>query len=153
MNKRYLDMVYAHLRYSDKPFLGSVTAPEHAEDFIIMTGIWMRDFTSPSQADVIRGCCCLDVWRGIVLKACGLSNVRRKWVLNKRSPNAIPGSRFRGIKPNASDHDEEQNVIRAWPNEIPRNCSGAPVDPKGGMLNAPRAEGRTRNRHGSRGGC
>ena len=96
---------------------------------------------------------CSMVWHGIVLKACGLSNVRRTWVLNKRSLNAIPGSRFRGIKPDASDHDEEQNVIRAWPNEIPRNCSGAPVNPKGGMLNGPRTEGRTRNRHGSRGGC
>ncbi|MEE8504711.1 MAG: trimethylamine methyltransferase family protein, partial [Kiloniellales bacterium] len=28
VNKRHLDMVYAHLRYSDKPFMGSVTAPE-----------------------------------------------------------------------------------------------------------------------------
>ena len=26
VNKRHLDMVYAHLRYSDKPFMGSVTA-------------------------------------------------------------------------------------------------------------------------------
>ena len=30
VNKRHLDMVYAHLRYSDKPFMGSVTAPERA---------------------------------------------------------------------------------------------------------------------------
>ena len=27
VNKRHLDMVYAHMRYSDKPFMGSVTAP------------------------------------------------------------------------------------------------------------------------------
>ena len=27
VNKRHLDMVYAHIRYSDKPFMGSVTAP------------------------------------------------------------------------------------------------------------------------------
>ena len=26
VNKRHLDMVYAHIRYSDKPFMGSVTA-------------------------------------------------------------------------------------------------------------------------------
>ena len=25
VNKRHLDMVYAHMRYSDKPFMGSVT--------------------------------------------------------------------------------------------------------------------------------
>ena len=26
VNKRHLDMVYTHMRYSDKPFMGSVTA-------------------------------------------------------------------------------------------------------------------------------
>src|SRR5262249_25564256 len=30
VNKRHLDMVYSHLRFSDKPFMGSVTAPERA---------------------------------------------------------------------------------------------------------------------------
>ncbi len=33
VNKRHLDMVDAHIRCSDKPFIGSVTAPERAEDF------------------------------------------------------------------------------------------------------------------------
>ncbi|MEM7208933.1 MAG: trimethylamine methyltransferase family protein [Pseudomonadota bacterium] len=36
VNKRHLDMVYAHIRYSDKPFMGSVTAPERAEDSLAM---------------------------------------------------------------------------------------------------------------------
>ncbi len=27
-------MVYAHLKYSDKPFMGSVTRPERAEDSV-----------------------------------------------------------------------------------------------------------------------
>ncbi len=36
VNKRHLDMVYAHLRWSDKPFMGSVTAPERAQDSIDM---------------------------------------------------------------------------------------------------------------------
>ncbi len=36
VNKRHLDMVYAHLRHSTKPFMGSVTAPERAEDSIAM---------------------------------------------------------------------------------------------------------------------
>ncbi len=36
VNKRHLDMVYAHLRWSTKPFMGSVTAPERAEDSISM---------------------------------------------------------------------------------------------------------------------
>lgn len=39
VNKRHLDMVYAHLRYSDKPFMGSVTAPERAEDTVKMAQI------------------------------------------------------------------------------------------------------------------
>jgi trimethylamine---corrinoid protein Co-methyltransferase len=34
VNKRHLDMVYAHLRYSDKPFMGSVTAGSRAADSI-----------------------------------------------------------------------------------------------------------------------
>ena len=36
VNKRHLDMVYAHLRYSDLPFMGSVTHPERAEDSVAM---------------------------------------------------------------------------------------------------------------------
>ena len=48
VNKRHLDMVYAHLRYSDKPFMGSVTAPERAADSLAMARIvfgeeFMRD--------------------------------------------------------------------------------------------------------------
>ena len=39
VNKRHLDMVYAHLRYSDKPFMGSVTHPSRAEDSIDMARI------------------------------------------------------------------------------------------------------------------
>ncbi len=34
VNKRHLEMVYAHLKYSDKPFMGSVTKPERAEDSV-----------------------------------------------------------------------------------------------------------------------
>ena len=39
VNKRHLDMVYAHIRYSDKPFMGSVTAAERATDSIEMARI------------------------------------------------------------------------------------------------------------------
>lgn len=34
VNKRHLDMVYAHLRWSDKPLMGAVTAPERAVESI-----------------------------------------------------------------------------------------------------------------------
>ena len=36
VNKRHLDMVYAHVRYSDRAFMGSVTAEERSEDSIEM---------------------------------------------------------------------------------------------------------------------
>ncbi|MDD9878164.1 MAG: trimethylamine methyltransferase family protein [Magnetovibrio sp.] len=43
VNKRHLDMIYAHMRYSDKPFMGSVTAPERAADTVAMAGILFGD--------------------------------------------------------------------------------------------------------------
>lgn len=43
VNKRHFDMVYAHMRYSDKPFMGSVTAPERAEDTVKMAEILFGD--------------------------------------------------------------------------------------------------------------
>ena len=37
VNKRHFDMVYAHMRYSDKPYMGSVTAAERATDTVEMS--------------------------------------------------------------------------------------------------------------------
>ena len=39
VNKRHLDMVYSHIRYSDMPFMGSVTTRERALDSIEMVRI------------------------------------------------------------------------------------------------------------------
>ena len=39
VNKRHMDMVYAHMRYSDMPFMGSVTTRERALDSIEMARI------------------------------------------------------------------------------------------------------------------
>ena len=39
VNKRHLDMVYAHMALSDKPFMGSVTHPERALDTVRMCEI------------------------------------------------------------------------------------------------------------------
>jgi len=39
VNKRHFEMVYAHMKYSDKPFMGSVTKPERAEDTVRMCEI------------------------------------------------------------------------------------------------------------------
>ncbi len=39
VNKRHLDMIYAHIKYSDKPFMGAVTAPQRAADAVEMVRI------------------------------------------------------------------------------------------------------------------
>ncbi len=39
VNKRHLDMLYAHIKWSDKPFMGSVTHPERAADSVAMARI------------------------------------------------------------------------------------------------------------------
>ena len=43
VSKRHLDMVYSHLKYSDKPFMGSVTAAERAQDSIDLAGLAFGD--------------------------------------------------------------------------------------------------------------
>jgi trimethylamine--corrinoid protein Co-methyltransferase len=49
VNKRHLDMVYSHIKYSDKPYMGSVTAPERARDTVEMTKILFgADFIDPA---------------------------------------------------------------------------------------------------------
>ena len=45
VNKRHLDMVYSHIRYSDMPFMGSVTHPLRAEDSVEMARlVFGREF-------------------------------------------------------------------------------------------------------------
>ena len=39
VNKRHLDMVYSHMRYSDKAYMGSITSEQRAEDSIAMSRI------------------------------------------------------------------------------------------------------------------
>jgi trimethylamine---corrinoid protein Co-methyltransferase len=49
VNKRHLDMVYSHIKYSDKPFMGSVTHPDRARDTVEMARILLgEDFTDPA---------------------------------------------------------------------------------------------------------
>jgi trimethylamine--corrinoid protein Co-methyltransferase len=43
VNKRHLDMVYSHMRYSDKPFMGSVTHPLRAQDSVEMAKVLFGD--------------------------------------------------------------------------------------------------------------
>lgn len=71
VNKRHLDMVYSHIKYSDRAFMGSVTAEERAEESIEMARILFgADF-------VDRNCVILGnvnvnsplVWDGTMTKA------------------------------------------------------------------------------------
>jgi trimethylamine--corrinoid protein Co-methyltransferase len=49
VNKRHFDMVYSHVKYSDKPFMGSVTAPERAEDTVeIVKRLFGDGFIDPA---------------------------------------------------------------------------------------------------------
>jgi trimethylamine---corrinoid protein Co-methyltransferase len=51
VNKRHFDMVYSHIKYSDKPFMGSVTAPERAQDTVEMARIvFGTDFLAENTA-------------------------------------------------------------------------------------------------------
>ena len=53
VNKRHLDMVYAHMRYSDKPFMGSVTHPLRAADSVDMARILFGADVVDSQAVMV----------------------------------------------------------------------------------------------------
>ena len=52
--KRHLDMVYSHIRYSDKPFMGSVTAPERAEDSVAMAKLTFGDDVVDSNCVMVN---------------------------------------------------------------------------------------------------
>ena len=71
VNKRHLDMVYSHLKYSDRAFMGSVTAESRAEDSIEMARIaFGRDFVDKNC--VILGNVNVNsplVWDGTMTKA------------------------------------------------------------------------------------
>lgn len=49
VSTRHLDMVEAHIRYSDKPFMGSVTHPSRAQDSVDMARIVFGDDVVDTQ--------------------------------------------------------------------------------------------------------
>ena len=53
VNKRHIDMVAAHLRLSDKPFMGSVTAQERAQDTVDMARIVFGEDTVGDQTVIM----------------------------------------------------------------------------------------------------
>ena len=59
VNKRHFDMVYAHMKYSDKPFMGSVTHPERAQDTVEMAkrlfgDQWIDPLTGKPRTAIIN---------------------------------------------------------------------------------------------------
>ncbi len=54
VNKRHYDMVYAHMRYSDKPFMGSVTHPARAADTVEMCRILFGEETVDRNCVVVN---------------------------------------------------------------------------------------------------
>lgn len=86
VNKRHLDMVYAHMRYSDRPFMGSVTAEERAEDSIEMCRVLFgADFVDANC--VIIGNVNVNsplVWDGT------MSNVLRAYARANQTVVAVP---------------------------------------------------------------
>ena len=80
VNKRHLEMVYSHMRWSDKPFMGSVTHPERARDTVAMCEILFgKEFVDsqhrlhePHQRQLAAGL--------------GLDDARRRRGLRARQP-------------------------------------------------------------------
>ena len=56
VNKRHFDMVYSHMKYSDKPYMGSVTHPERARDTVEMTKILFGDNFTDATTGKPRTC-------------------------------------------------------------------------------------------------
>lgn len=59
VNKRHFDMVYSHMKYSDKCFMGSVTHPDRAQDTVNMARIlfgdrWIDETTGKPRTCVIN---------------------------------------------------------------------------------------------------
>lgn len=69
--KRHLEMVYGHIKHSDKPFMGMVTAQERAEDTVTMARILFgEDFVERNCVLVsVVNCNSPLVWDGTMLAA------------------------------------------------------------------------------------
>jgi|TARA_B100000959_G_scaffold279005_1_gene338409 trimethylamine--corrinoid protein Co-methyltransferase len=66
---RHLDMLYAHIRWSDKPFMGSVTSAERAEDCLSMCRVLFGESLRNSQTVMtsLTNCNSPLVWDGTML--------------------------------------------------------------------------------------
>ena len=69
--KRHLDIVYSHIKYSDKPFMGMVTTPPRAEDTVRMAEILFgKDVVGPQTVLIsVVNCNSPLVWDAAMLGA------------------------------------------------------------------------------------
>jgi len=69
--KRHLDIVYSHIKYSDKPFMGIVTAPERAEDTVKLAKLCFGDSFVGEKTVLtsVVNCNSPMVWDGTMLSA------------------------------------------------------------------------------------
>ena len=69
--KRHLDIVYSHIKYSDKPFMGMVTTPPRAEDTVRMAEILFgKDVVGPRTVLIsVVNCNSPLVWDAAMLGA------------------------------------------------------------------------------------
>ena len=120
VNKRHLDMVYSHIRYSDKPFMGSVTAPERARDTVEMARIvFGADYLethpvilSPDQRQLAARLGRDDARRGAGLRR-GEPGDAAHAVHPRRGDGA--GDRGRRLRPDARRGDGRDGVRPARP--------------------------------------
>ena len=86
VSKRHLDMVYAHMRYSDKPFMGSVTTAARAADSIDLCRILFGE-------DFVAGNCVIlgnvNVNSPLVLDG-EASRVIRTYAAANQAPVCVP---------------------------------------------------------------
>lgn len=106
VNKRHLDMVYAHIRYSDRAFLGSITAPERAADNIDMCRILFGEKTVDENCVIIGNFNSTSplVWDGVSTKgirtyaAAGQGSILLPFLLGGAvSPVTMPGMIAQGL--------------------------------------------------------
>ena len=53
VNKRHFDMIYSHIKYSDKPFMGSVTSGKRAQDTVDMAKIVFGEEFASNQTCIV----------------------------------------------------------------------------------------------------
>lgn len=101
VNKRHLDMIYAHMRYSDRAFLGSVTAPERAADSIAMCRILFGESFVDSHCVIMGNFNSTSplVWDGVTTRgirtyaAAGQASIHLPFLMGGAvAPVTVPGA-------------------------------------------------------------